>query len=202
MGCRTHVTRHYVQQYAHIHYSLNELSSGYFPNPSQASVCNGVANSFYAQSPHNCPVRSWCFGYRREGVRVTHHGKLGVVLHGLGLEALQHVGNLDRTRRSKVRRHAALSPYPLPPLLFSPYSSLLAAADGVALPPPAGLYGLVVSNETVPADGPPSPSSHLPLIVAEGRMQATPGAQGPRAVLCSTQAVPLPPGSGPNVRPR
>ena len=72
-----------------------------------------------------------------------------IVPKGLGHEALQHASGVDR--QSNLLHHAALSPYPLPRPDFTPYSYLLAAADGIALPLPAEVHTFDVSDETVPA---------------------------------------------------
>ena len=60
------------------------------------------------------------FRYRWETVGVTHDRQLSVVLHGLGLEALEHVGDVDRQRN--VRCHAALSSFNIAPSQSTQYS--------------------------------------------------------------------------------
>ena len=47
------------------------------------------------QALHYGPVGSRRFGYRGEGVGVTHELKVGVGLLGVRLDALEHVGDVD-----------------------------------------------------------------------------------------------------------
>ena len=73
---------------------------------------------------------------------------LGVVLQGLGLEALQHVGRGSRAtcRATLIFLHKSPPSFSLVLRFY-----LSASADGVALPSPAGLHSesLVVGDETV-----------------------------------------------------
>ena len=54
-----------------------------------------MAQSVDTQALHYGPVGSRRFGYRGEGVGVTHQREVGVGLLGARLEALEHVGDVD-----------------------------------------------------------------------------------------------------------
>ena len=71
---------------------------------------HGVEQSLYMQALHYGPVGSRRFGYRREGVGVTHQRKVGVCLLGASLEALEHVGDADGKRNLPTPSAPALSP--------------------------------------------------------------------------------------------
>ena len=51
---------------------------------------------------------------------MTHDRQLSVLFHGLGFEALEHVGNVDR--QSYLQGHMALSLFTISPQHFTTYS--------------------------------------------------------------------------------
>ena len=94
------------------------------------------------QRLHNSPVRNRRKGYLREGVGVIHEFLLSLCLHGVGLDALEHVqvGHVDG--QTYLPAQVLRSGYSYAHSIFSTHTALhlhtylASAADGVAFPSP------------------------------------------------------------------